>query len=338
MVCDILFIRLERVAAHQNNLYAIGQSHGLYVFDPNNIPLAPAAAVTFNATGLLRISPDGNTALAGQNSTVAIGTASPSFDRVCQINLTTPAAPTVFYNCAGIDSQNDIAFFGNSVFITAEAASTKVLDQFTFGTGALNFTLLLPELTSVRLAVLQQPSYLLITMMDLDKVIRVDLSKIPLAIDATFRIPTQLYPIDITLNTVRGEIYILNLLSSTVSVATTATLFTSPFPAYTAEPPVTLSTYRTQIIQAFFDLLGKFTQFLKDAFCDQFLINCPSCTAADKIYLGCVEIQGSKVYKICNFDKRRYVKSAKNWEYWLSTFPVLPVFKKLFAEFCCKVL
>ena len=123
--------------------------------------------------------------------------------------------------------------------------------------------------------------------------------------------------------------------SNTISVATVSTLFTNP--PYTAEPPATLATYRAQILLAFAAVLSKFWQYLKDAFCDQFLIACPDCGKDDKVYLGCVEIQNRKVYKICNFEKRRYVKSAKNWEYWLSVVPVLPVLKKLFGALCCKV-
>jgi hypothetical protein len=51
-----------------------------------------------------------------------------------------------------------------------------------------------------------------------------------------------------------------------------------------------------------------------------------------------VEIRNRQVYNICNFTKRHYVKSAKNWEYWLSTVPVIPLVKKVFADLCCRVL
>ena len=66
-----------------------------------------------------------------------------------------------------------------------------------------------------------------------------------------------------------------------------------------------------------------------------FLIDCPECTGEEKIYLGAVEIRNEKVYNICNFTKRHYVKSFPTWSYWLSTVPILPLIKRGFAEFCC---
>jgi hypothetical protein len=80
-----------------------------------------------------------------------------------------------------------------------------------------------------------------------------------------------------------------------------------------------------------------FAQSLKDCFCDKFLIECPECGPNDKIYLGVVEVKGNKVWKICDFTKRHYAKSFRTWGYWLSTVPILPLLKKSFAAFCCKV-
>jgi len=111
----------------------------------------------------------------------------------------------------------------------------------------------------------------------------------------------------------------------------------APANTYTAEPPATLSAYRTQMVDAFMDLFKTFGIYLKDCFCEQFLINCPDCKD-DKVYLGEVQIQDNKTFKICNFTKRRYVKSVQLMEYWLSTIPILPIIKTALAEFCCKVI
>jgi hypothetical protein len=179
--------------------------------------------------------------------------------------------------------------------------------------------------------------WMLVTLADQHRVVRYDLTTPALVVDPKFRIPVQLFPYDIAINPVRGHIYVLNFLSCTVNVITASVVLAPAPPLYTVEPPDTLSTYRTNILHAFGDLLGKFGQFLKDAFCEQFLVDCPDCRKDTKVYLGCVEIQNNKVYKICNFSHRRYVKSVKLVEYWLSTVPVLPLLKKWFADFCCKV-
>jgi hypothetical protein len=51
-----------------------------------------------------------------------------------------------------------------------------------------------------------------------------------------------------------------------------------------------------------------------------------------------VEIRERKVYHICNFTKRKYVKSFPTYSYWLSTVPVLPALKQVFEKFCCFVV
>jgi hypothetical protein len=149
----------------------------------------------------------------------------------------------------------------------------------------------------------------------------------------------QIYPLDIVVSANGNEVYVLNMFSNTLSVISVpAVLNALPRPLFTDEPPTTLSNYRQDILDAYADLLGKFGQFLKDCFCDQFLVDCPTCGPDDKVYLGYVEIRTEQVYNICNFTKRRYVKSFPTWEYWLSTVPILPLVKQALAKFCCTVL
>jgi hypothetical protein len=149
----------------------------------------------------------------------------------------------------------------------------------------------------------------------------------------------QILPLDVAVNAAGSQVCVHNVLSNTLSVVSVPTVITAvQLPAFTVEPPVTLSAYRQAILTAYGDLLEGFGQYLKDGFCDKFLVACPDCGPDDKVYLGCVEIRNRQVYNICNFTKRRYVKSAKNWEYWLSTVPVIPLVKKVFADLCCRVL
>jgi hypothetical protein len=172
---------------------------------------------------------------------------------------------------------------------------------------------------------------------------RIDITQNAPVIDGTFRIPVQIIPIDIVGNPARNEMYVLNLLSSTVSTIDLTAVFTGP-PAYTVEPPITLSQYRTQMIHAFTDLTKVFGQYLKDCFCEHFLVDCPDCHRDDKLYLGSIEIRidpktgNPEVYKICNFTKRRYVQSEQLMQYWLSAIPIIPILKQVVADFCCKVV
>jgi hypothetical protein len=48
-----------------------------------------------------------------------------------------------------------------------------------------------------------------------------------------------------------------------------------------------------------------------------------------------VSIRGGSVYKVCNFSRRRYVKSFPTVGYWLSLVPLLPMLRELLGEFCC---
>ena len=108
-------------------------------------------------------------------------------------------------------------------------------------------------------------------------------------------------------------------------------------PGYTLEVGNTLPGYRQDMIKAFTDLASILVQSLKDKFADKFLVECPTTGRGDKLFLGSVEVRGNQVYHICNFSKRHYVKSFRTWGYWLSTVPVIPLVKRAFAVFACKI-
>ena len=65
-----------------------------------------------------------------------------------------------------------------------------------------------------------------------------------------------------------------------------------------------------------------------------------------KLYLGAVSVRAaegrapseSRVYKVCNLSRRRYVKSFPAVGHWLSLVPVLPFLDLIVELFCCWVM
>jgi hypothetical protein len=279
-----------------------------------------------------------------ENSTVAIPTVTSLFNKCALIKLSAVGPPTVTYPCSGDDSTNDIAVVGTTVNITATNGVNKGMFRFVLSTGALLSTVDLKVNNVVRIAPTNDKHWMLVSVADQHKVQRIDITQNVPVVDGTFRIPVQIAPMDIVGNPARNEMYVLNAISSTVSTIDVAAVFAGPQPPYTVEPPITLSQYRTQMIHAFTDLTKVFGQYLKDCFCEHFLVDCPDCHGDEKIYLGSIQIKINpnsgkpEVYKICNFTKRRYVKSEQLMEYWLSAVPIIPVLKQLMADFCCSVI
>jgi hypothetical protein len=151
------------------------------------------------------------------------------------------------------------------------------------------------------------------------------------------RIPLQIMPIATAVRADEREVYVLNMVSNTVNAIDIATLMTGT-PSFTAEPPVTLAAYRKQMLTAFTDLLGVLGQYFKDAWCDLFAVECPTCSELDRIYLGTIEIRNRQTFNISAFKKRHYAKSFRTWGYWLSSVPVLSIVKTLFARFASATL
>ncbi|MBZ5522163.1 MAG: DUF6519 domain-containing protein [Acidobacteriia bacterium] len=346
VVCDMQFVTLgtSTVAAHAGKLYAIALAHGFCVLTPGAILAVPTIDVAFNATGMMVISNDNDAAIVAENSAVAIGTVTSLFDKCALIKLSAVGIPTVTYACSGDDSTNDIAVVGTTVNITANNGANKGMFRFAIANAAPLSTVDLKTNSIVRIAATNDKHWMLLAVASDHRVQRIDITQNAPVIDAAFRIPVQIIPVDIVANPARNEMYVLNLLSCTVSTIDLTAVFAGPQPAYTMEPPITLSQYRTQIIHAFTDLTKVFGQYLKDCFCEHFLVDCPECHGDEKIYLGSIEIKINpnsgkpEVYKICNFTKRRYVKSEHLMEYWLSAIPIIPIVKQLVADFCCKVV
>jgi hypothetical protein len=56
------------------------------------------------------------------------------------------------------------------------------------------------------------------------------------------------------------------------------------------------------------------------------------------MYLAAISIRGNEVYRVCNFTRRRYVKSFPLIGYWLSVVPFMPFVKKWFTSIACTIL
>jgi polyhydroxyalkanoate synthesis regulator phasin len=152
-------------------------------------------------------------------------------------------------------------------------------------------------------------------------------------VEPSFRFPVQISPISIAAAPNTKRFYVLNFASNTITSISPDLL--DPKRALSLKD---LVTYRTSILNAFYDLAGGFFQYLKDCLCDHFLVNCPTCDPADKLYLAVVSIKDRQVYKVCNFSLRKHVKSFPTVEYWLSLVPVVPLFKQAIERFCCAAL
>ncbi len=318
-------------------LHGVSKNKGLYrITGIGTAAFAETQIRAFNATGLIVI-PDGqNIAYVANN--VLIATETDIFSRIDAIDLSTNAVIRS-YNAAGNNGLDDITIFRDRLFVTGSNGSQRVLRGFVLSTGASAFAdINLEQSSSMRLSAIEagDSEYILVAMSDKYKVARVNLKN--LKVDAKFRIPVQLFPMGIVVTEKRDSIYVLNSLVNTLTAIDVERTFRSPRPNFTEEPPFDIADYHDGVIEAYKDLTHHFLQHLKDAFCGKFIIDCPDCTEKDKVYLGTVMIKGRKVYRICNFTKRRYVKTFRTWGYWLSTVPVLPALKTSFAKFCCSVI
>lgn len=144
-------------------------------------------------------------------------------------------------------------------------------------------------------------------------------------------IPVQAGPVDIVVSDELQQVHALNHLGQSITV------LNYELQVY-QEKRQTLQQYRTNVIDAFYQLLSGLLQYLKDCFCNHLLIHCPECDENDKVYLGCLSLRDGEVYNICNFTKRKYVKTFSSISYWLSLIPIGPLVTWAIEQFCCMVL
>lgn len=331
--CSFKYVSLA--ISERFGLHAVAKNRGLYRLTGIGTPtFTETQLFLFNGTGMLYISDEFNTAFAAMNNLVATETT--HFNNVISVDLTNPVN-TFVYPVEGEDFGNDLLVDRNNLYVTGTSPSGgRELRIYTIGTLSL-IAIPLQASSALRLAVIRQPApHLLISFSDTYKVMRMDLDKN--SVDPRYRIPVQVFPMAMAVNATGNTVYVLNTFVNTLTAIDVERSFATPNPNYTEEPPHDIADYHDEVILAYKDLISHLLQYLKDAFCEKFLVDCPVCTEKNKVYLGCVEIRDRRVYHICNFSKRKYVKTFPTWEYWLSTIPILPALKILFTKFCCSVI
>jgi len=145
-------------------------------------------------------------------------------------------------------------------------------------------------------------------------------------------IPVQAGPMDIAVHAEEQRLMVLNHLGQSI------TLLEYDLKIYQDQRDQ-LQQYRTDAIAALYRLTSGLLQYLKDCFCNHLLIQCPDeCAQDDKVYLGCLSLREGEIYNICNFTKRKYVKSFPTLSYWLSLIPIAPLVAWAVEQLCCLVL
>ena len=347
-ICDLRVVSLATTAADRTNVYAVAHKpegkkfigDGLYRIDPAALAAGTQpvrVGVPFNATGHLRLTANGEAwateAVVGQD--VHAYTSVRHFPNVASADGVSDVV-----SLDGLKGRDDIAVFhaedgaqATTLYAVAETTSgSKVLVAYQ-GTTRVGEPLPL-ETTAHRLEPHPPTGMLLLTSEDGYAVRLVDMRS---HAKVTNFVPMQLGPIAIASDPARNRVLVLNYLSSTLVVGDG-----NLFAAAPAFPVAELAAYRQAAVNAYNDLLARFLEYLKDCLCEHLLVASPDTTADTRLYLCAVTIrrqeQQSRVYKVCNLSRRRYVKSLPAIGHWLSLVPVLPFLDLLVEQFCCWVL
>jgi Family of unknown function (DUF6519) len=230
----------------------------------------------------------------------------------------------------GREGDDDLSFFG-SANATGQPALAVVVDPLPSQTskqllipspqGTLPRLIDLGENTSIRLARIAQGDQIAIAYEDSYHV----RTATPNALVPEVDIPVQICPSAIA-STRDGDLFVLNTASRTMTFI--------PRGAQAVDIG-RLREYRLAMLDAFIDLAAAIFQSVKDCFCEQLLIKCDTCTANDVVILACLEMRNGRVRQICNWTGRKYVKTFRGVEYWLSLIPILPVLRWALERFCC---
>lgn len=354
-ICGVKLVTLATTPADAKSVYAVGMKKvtitdengnetvefrgtGLYRINPDNVDSDMEPLVAFNAGGHLRITDDGR----------AYATAGPDdarfrpYDRVVAVNV--PAGDSWLDGPIMLDAsgEDDIAVVAGtnrdvqvlySVVESAEQNGKRIVAHDANSGSPLKVSVPVAD-TTIRLEHFAPTDALLISSADGYNVQILDVTQN--AFDPEYLLPMQVGPSSMAVNddaTVPAA-YVLNTGSNTIITAENPEVFR---PEYRF-PLDLLAQYRADVINAFTDLLGGLLQYLKDCLCDHFLVNCPECDGDEKMYLACVSIRGGQVERVCNFSKRKYVKSFPTIGYWLSLVPIVPFVDWAIEQFCCIAL
>ncbi|HEY3628993.1 MAG TPA: DUF6519 domain-containing protein [Terracidiphilus sp.] len=358
VICGIILLTLATWnSAAGTTMVCTVAAQGLYIFDPTKPSATPVTAYDFNGFGHLVVDQQSNFAYATASSIAS--TPLLKFDQIVRLDLAnvppkppTPTPPSLIYSLTAVagawgDDTDDIAVVPASqlptanpngeVFVTATIPNVANNQLFAFpatGTSTAIWLdpLSLDETSTVRMAYNPVTQFLMLTFEDS---YRVKLYRPDTNALENYRGPVQLQPTALAFaqQADASSVYVWNSISSTITTIPAAILDSAkPWPV------TTLYQYRIAMINAFLDLLGGALQYLKDCLCDTFLIQCPSCDEDDHLYLACLTVKQGQVFKICNFSKRKYVKSFPTVGYWLSLLPIAPLLHMALEKFCCAAL
>jgi hypothetical protein len=347
-ICDLKIVSLATTPADPNKVYAIAHKlsgkkflgDGLYRIDPAALAAGTQPArvgAQFNSVGHLRLTPDGR---AWASEGIAGGEAS-QYVAVRQFDNVVSSANATTIGLGGMTGRDDIAVWlaadgapADTLYVVAETTTgNKVLLAMRGPTQIAQVPL---ERTAIRLEPYPPTGMLLMTSEDGYAVRLFDMrrnSKVE-----NF-VPTQLGPIAVQADPRNDRVYVLNYLSSTLITAK-GTLFAAS-PAF---PVAELAKYRQAAVNAYADLTARFLEYLKDCLCEHLLVANPDTDGDSKLYLCAVSVRvdaatkASRVYKVCNLSRRRYVKSFPAIGHWLSLVPVLPFLDLVIEQFCCWVM
>ena len=336
VLCNMDIMEMEVSDKDPGLIYAVAYGKGLYYLRPeilmDETKPQPIANYEFNALGHLKI--DVNEGRAYCTSTASETENPAQYDEivVCDLNksgeLLVPDI-TIDLQAAGTDG---IAIGPEQLYVVVNGQeSNKQLWTYNRPLDGENNNpdaILDIENTQVALAYHLSEKCLLLAMEDGYRIQRVSQDG---KTTEFMRIPVQLQPVDVIVDENSDNVYALNFMSNTLSLIPAAELKVSEDFLFR------LTSYRNDILLAFYNLFAGLLQYLKDCFCDHLLVKCPECDD-EKLYLAKVEIKSHEVYNVCNFDKRKYVKTFPTMSYWFSLIPIMPFVKKAVSSICCSIL
>jgi uncharacterized protein DUF6519 len=342
-VCDLQLICLATHAKLPGRVVAVAKGKGLYLLNPGNFdPTPEPSGEPFYAVGHLTLLEQGGKVFAyvGAANESSSGTNEYNQVRRYQLDPTAATLSAIFAIESGVDAILPVLDPKHKLFVLLSVANPtgfnrrlNIIDltaaPLTGGApSAAPFPWTTVDLlrdTGVRLAYAPGTGRLFVTYEDAYEARVIDL---PHQEFNQERHPLQIGPVSAAVASNGERIAVLNFSSNTIT-----TLPAKP-PSLVRRPE--LAKYRVAAINAFLSLAGRFLQYVKDCFCEHFLVDCP--TGEGKIYLGSVSIKDGEVYQICNFDRRKYVHTFPTVEYWLSVVPVLPFVKQALETICCCVM
>jgi Family of unknown function (DUF6519) len=348
--CNVELLSLGMSASIPDTVYAVGGTN-LWSIEPDaqNPAWTSVVNLTGTAAGPLAIvdeTSDGRTASAYMLTGVSTG-----YDTLVRQPLKGGTATTELIPLADKHSSpesplsgDDLAVaFGSgvdtvAVVVKAKSGQGPWLLLYDIGGASPYVPTVVKGLealgdTETRVVYDDASGYFLVSSADAFRLTPVTPAGVVAGDDDPYRHPVQIGPISLAAASERKRVYALNQLSRTISSIEAGEVPSSP----SFDLPA-LVKYRHAVLGAFADLLGGFVQYLKDCVCDHFLVDCPTCDGDEKLYLAAIELRNGDIYHVCNFSKRRYVKSFPTVEYWLSAVPVLPLLHYAVEKICCAVL